>query len=143
MSLSYKDIHLSYIDNVLTIHYNNSYIEILNKLEHWSKIDGYDIKKPFTSNIRLLSFYSQMDKNKQRTFKGETTTLLYYGLTYLLNKNIIHKNMIIVVEADPSLNNNLVKKVYQRIGFNILALELDTCNGFTLMNTSIGDLLFV
>ena len=45
MSLSYKDIHLSYIDNVITIHYHNSYIEILNKLENWSKVDGYDIKK--------------------------------------------------------------------------------------------------
>lgn len=141
MSLSDKDIHLSYNDNVLVIHYHNSYIGLLTKLERWSIEDGYDIKKPFTSNIRLLSFYSQMDKKKQRTCKGETTTLLYYGLTYLLNKNIIHKHMVIVVEVDPSFNNNLVKKVYQSLGFNILALELDTDNGFTLMSTRIGDFL--
>ena len=140
MSLIYKDIYLNYIDNVLTINYHNSYIGILIKLECWLPNNGYDIKKPFTSNIRLLSFYSQMDKKIERTIKGETTKLLYYGLTYLLDKNIIHKNMIMAVEVDPSLNNNLVKKVYKSIGFNILAYELNTNNGFTLMYISIGDL---
>ena len=140
MSLIYKDIYLNYIDNVLTINYHNSYIGILIKLECWLPNNGYDIKKPFTSNIRLLSFYSQMDKKIERTIKGETTKLLYYGLTYLLDKNIIHKNMIMAVEVDPSLNNNLVKKVYKSIGFNILAYELNTNNGFTLMYIHIGDL---
>ena len=140
MSLIYKDIYLNYIDNVLTINYHNSYIGILIKLECWLPNNGYDIKKPFTSNIRLLSFYSQMDKKIERTIKGETTKLLYYGLTDLLDKNIIHKNMIMAVEVDPSLNNNLVKKVYKSIGFNILAYELNTNNGFTLMYIRIGDL---
>jgi len=140
MSLSHKDIYLSYIDCVLTMYYKNSYIEILNKVEHWSKVDGYNIKKPFMSNVRLLSFYSQKDKQKQRTKKGDTTKLLYYGLKYLVDKNIIHQNMNIVVEVDPSVNNNLVKKVYKSIGFSVLAHELDINNGFTLMYSHMSDL---
>ena len=53
--------------------------------------------------------------------KGLTRKSLCIALQRLLNDNEITNKSIIVLEADPSINNDLITKVYKPMNFELLA----------------------
>lgn len=135
-------MEIKYKNNLLELKYKNSQILLLIEKEYWEKNELYNnLKIAFYSNIRLVSIHSQVNKNIKKTNKGIVTKLFYYCLEFLLDYHYIIKSSIIVVEADPSINNYLVSKYYIPLGFKIQCIETNKKNNFTLMSSTIKNLL--
>ena len=72
------------------------------------------------SNVRLNLMGNQEDKGKPAAPKLFTRKMLCFGLNYLCENGKIKKESIISVEADASNNDDLVHKVYEPMGFEII-----------------------
>ena len=128
-------------DNRYIVNYSNTEIDILVEEQLWKKSDGYNINRPFKSNLRLLGFYSQKDPNKPKTKKGVSTELLCNFIKHLKNQQIIKTNSVLVLEADPSVNDMLIEKVYKPLGLIVRGKESDNPEGSTLLSVSIMTIL--
>jgi len=99
---------------------DNAKVQLMVQEEIWDKDAGYDIV-PFTSQVRIAALYKHTNKEENPAPKGLTRRLLCIALQKLLNDNEITNKSIIVLEADPSINNDLITKVYKPINFELLA----------------------
>ena len=103
--------------------YNNAFVQLVLDDEIWTKESYYNLKESFKSNVRLCAYYSQKNKNKDKSPKGQVKEMLYYLLNKLISKYNYNKDSIIVIEADGSDNNELIKKVYEPMGFTFLSAD--------------------
>lgn len=101
---------------------DNARVHLMIQKETWGIDDNYNIE-PFVSDIRIAALYKQYDKNVIPAPTLLTRKLLCIGLRRLLNdrNSGIKKKSIIVLEADPSKNDNLIKKVYLPMYFELIA----------------------
>lgn len=115
-----------YEDNIKTtvkMLYNNAFIQLVLDDETWTKKLYYNLKKSFKSNVRLCAYYSQKNKHKKKAPKGQIEDMFHYLLIKLISKYNYNKESIIVIEADGSDNNELIKKVYEPMGFTFLSAD--------------------
>jgi hypothetical protein len=105
----------------LEINGKNAQIFLIIKKETFTNEHYKLLKNSFTSDLRICGLYSKKDENKPRSPKKYTRKMLCYGLYLLLQHHKISLTDIISLEADPSPNDTLVKKVYIPMGFELVA----------------------
>ena len=94
--------------------------------------------EPFKSQLRIASLYSQHDKRKPRAPKGFIRRRLCEQLQKMVDDNVLNLDSIVVLEADPSENDNLIKKVYEPMGFELKSRYKDFETG-GLMSAKVKD----
>ena len=95
------------------ITYKNAYIHLIVGKDNY-KTNKQSI--PF--DLILGHIYSKWDKNKNSASKGLARKLLCKLLLDLIEKNVINKSSIILLEAEPSLKEKLLD-MYKGMGFKI------------------------
>lgn len=116
-------------------------ITLALKKEIWDEeLDGYSLwdDQPFTSDIRLAGYYSE-GSHPGESHAGQMLCML---LKQLVCDKKLTSESIIVVEADPSKGDALVKKVYEPMGFesrasSIVETSSPFCGG-ALMAATVG-----
>ena len=107
---------------------NNVNIMILNKTETWDDT-FYEPHAPFKSAARLAAYYAQVNPQKKR---GNASLILNKVLREMVRENILELTSVIVVEASGGTtyeeNDQLVQKVYSKLGFRIVAHGKDRNN---------------
>ena len=95
----------------------------------------------FGSNIHLASLYRQTDEDLPPAPKNYTRRMLCYALLYCIKQKYIRKEYTyITLEAEYSENDELIKKVYMPMGFEVVGK--DKYNEMTLMRSTIEKLLY-
>ena len=108
-----------------TINYKNAHINlIVGKGEYNTDNQSIDY------HLVLGHLYSRWDINKDAAPKGLTRKLLCELLLDLIKKNIIKDNSIILLEAEPSVEEKLLE-MYKNMGFIIKEyIDKDKFDGF-------------
>ena len=105
--------------------FDNAKIHLIIEDTLWKKDDYYtDIEESFKSSIRIAGLYSQIDKSKPRAPKGLVRRRLCKLLLEMVINNKLKLDSIVVLEADPSVNNYLVKNVYEPMEFKLESAPL-------------------
>ena len=95
------------------ITYKNAYIHLIVGKDYY-KTD----KQSIEFDLILGHIYSKWDKNKNAAPKGLARNLLCKLLLELIEKNVINKKSIILLEAEPSLKEKLLD-MYKGMGFKV------------------------
>ena len=95
------------------ITYKNAYIHLIVGKDYY-KTD----KQSIEFELILGHIYSKWDKNKNAAPKGLARNLLCKLLLELIEKNVINKKSIILLEAEPSLKEKLLD-MYKGMGFKV------------------------
>ena len=117
-------------------------ITLVIKKEIWNEeLGGYSLwdDHPFTSDIRLVEYCSEGSDNLCESHANQMLCML---LKQLVCDKKLTLESIIVVEADPSKGDALVKKVYEPMGFtsrasSIVETSSPFCGG-ALMAATVG-----
>ena len=119
-------------------------ISVVLKKEVWEEeLDGYTLDQPFTSDLRLAGFYSDVSSGTIPTIAlSPASQMLVMLLKQLVSEKKARPDSVIVIEADPSEDDALVRNVYKSIGFewrapSIVEASSDLCGG-GLMCATIG-----
>ena len=112
----------------ISMTYHNALVELVLNDERWTPKMYYQLTKPIVSNLRISRIYSQIDKTKKRAPKLFVRKLLCHLLKLIQTNKKFEKfnfteNSVVVLEADGSDNNDLVKKVYEPMGFTMLSSD--------------------
>ena len=95
------------------ITYKNAYIHLIVGKDYYNTD-----KQSIEFDLILGHIYSKWDKNKNAAPKGLARNLLCKLLLELIEKNVINKKSIILLEAEPSLKEKLLD-MYKGMGFKI------------------------
>jgi len=93
----------------------------------------------FTSKLRIAGLYSQSDKSKPRAPKGFVRRKLCEQLQKMVDDDVLNNESIVALEADPTVNDNLIKKVYEPMGFELKSRYKDFETG-GLMSAKVEDI---
>lgn len=126
--------------NFLEINSRNAKVFIVIEKETFTKNQYQELKKSVQSSLRISGLYSKVDEKKPRAPKGYVRKMLCYGLYLLLEHDRITLDNVISLEADPSPNDDLVTKVYQPMGFELIAPTDKTITG-GLMTSNVRTIL--
>ena len=112
---------------LLSMSSQNAVVDLVIKNEEWR--EDYSLSESFKSNLRISRIYSRVDKTKKRAPKFFVRKMLCYLLKKIMNKeNVFNLKLnpksIIVLEADGSKNDDLVNKVYKKMGFVLIAKNI-------------------
>lgn len=126
--------------NTFVVKGKNAYLMIVLQKDTFKKKSYPSLKKQsITSDLRIAGLYSKKNKNKQRAPKNFTRKMLCYALETLVEQKRITKNNIVSLEADPSPNNNLIKKVYLPMGLKLQQQDDNQSGG--VMTASVKTIL--
>lgn len=123
------DYTITMENDSLEINGKNAQILIIVKKETFTNKQYKLVKNSFTSDLRICGLYSKKDEKKPRSPKKYARKMLCYGLYLLLQHHKISPTDIISLEADPSPNDTLVKKVYIPMGFELVASTSEEITG--------------
>lgn len=135
---------MSKTGRTLTLSEGNARASVLVQTETWCDDDGYeggDETPPFTSAARLTELYAQHDDALPRAPRGLARELLCQALRTLTagsSDGALRASDVLVLEADESEGDELVRKVYAPMGFKVVAVE---AWGTTLMRGTVGGVL--
>lgn len=116
----------------------NARVSILVNQEVWCDDDGYADCDIFRSSARLTELYARYNDAMPRAPKGLARRMLCLGLGTLLEEGFVHPEGILVLEADESDDDLLVKRVYRPMSFDVVGREK---YGTALMFSVIRDVL--
>ena len=95
----------------------------------------------FGSNIHLASLYRRIDEDLPPAPKNYTRRMLCYALLYCIKQKYIRQDYAyITLEAEYSKNDELIKKVYIPMGFEVVGKQKNS--DLTLMRSRIEKLLY-
>ena len=128
--------------DVLIIEGKNAEVMLyINDLKKEDYKNYANIPRNFSSNIHLASLYRQTDEDLPPAPKNYTRRMLCYALLYCIKQKYIRKEYTyITLEAEYSENDELIKKVYMPMGFEVVGK--DKYNDMTLMRSTIEKLLY-
>ena len=128
--------------DVLIIEGKNAEVMLyINDLKKEDYENYTNISRNFSSNIHLASLYRQTDEDLPPAPKNYTRRMLCYALLYCIKQKYIRKEYTyITLEAEYSENDELIKKVYMPMGFEVVGK--DKYNEMTLMRSTIEKLLY-
>lgn len=126
------------VGSVFRVSQDNARVSLLVRRERWCDADGYEDCDAFDSSVRLTEFYAQHDPSRPRAPKGLPRRMLCLALQVLLDEGDLERDSVMVLEADASDDDLLVKKVYRPMGFATMSTEQ---YGTTLMMADVRGVL--
>jgi hypothetical protein len=131
-----------YAKDVLILEGKNAEVMLYIKKRKKENYKDYpNLPNNFYSDIHLASLYRQTSEDEPPAPKNYTRKMLCYSLLYCIKQGYIDKeDTVITLEAEYSENDELIKKVYIPMGFEVIGK--DKYDASILMKSTIEKLLF-
>lgn len=131
-----------YSSSSLILKGKNAYVHLVLKNEHWTNNDFDTLVEPFDSEFRIAGIYAKHNKYKPRSPRGYTRKMLCYAIEMLLvlGHPGITGSSVVAIEVDESVENRLVKKVYEPMGFAMMSISSSSDSG-GIMKTTVSKII--